>query len=214
LEHRTSTTNGGDVGGSERYRFIVCLVAISVASWWAGPLCDLPGGPYGLQSLAAQEVTASGSTAHLSSLIGTWDVERTYAPGSRDERTLTGSLVCAEGIGGAYIRCRYVLPRSGQTPAIEEVYFNYNPIYGRYEALWLSSTWPIKVVMEGHLLSERGGLVLSGEAEFPIQNGLIESVRSEHRLEKDGFVYRVFVRTSDSSEGVWREHMVERARPG
>ena len=213
-DDRLNKTTGADVGGLAEYRSSVCLVVVMLATWWVAPAGDASRSLLGPSVLAAQEVTASGATAHLSALIGTWDIERTYAPGSRDERTLKGSLGCAEGIGGAYIRCRYVLPRSGQTPAIEEVYFNYNPIYSRYEALWLSSTWPIKVVMQGDLVPEPSGLVLSGQAEFLIQNGLTESVRSEHRLQKDGFVYRVFVRTSDSPEGVWREHMVERARPG
>ena len=147
------------------------------------------------------------ATTDLSYLLGEWSVERRYLT-RPDAAPLTGHLSCSESLEGAYVHCRYELA-NGERRIVEEVYFNYNKIYETHEALWLSASWPIKVIMSGTLDTDR---VLRATAEFAIEDGIIEYVQSEHRFGDGEFEYRVAIRTSGSSAADgWLEHMVERA---
>ncbi|WP_299328822.1 DUF1579 family protein [Parasphingopyxis sp.] len=159
---------------------------------------------------ASGQSAAEEPNAALDFLIGEWDVDRVYRPGSAEERRVAGQLSCARAIYDAFVRCVYDLDRPDRGPAQEVVYFNHNAIYGTYENIWLSSSWPIKVIMAGSLNSEERSM--ASEAQFMIEEGRTESVRSSHRWTDDSIAYRVDIRTSEDPEGEWTYHMEEVAR--
>ena len=163
-------------------------------------------------SLMAQASQESKSTEDLSFLIGQWNVVRVYSPNSENERTLKGTLVCKESLDEKFINCRYEVERPGKIRGLDEVFFNYNSIYGKYESLWLSSTWPIKVLMSGNLTREGNNIILSTEANFKIENGVTEFVRDTLVLDGKGnsFVRKTNIRTSETED--WYHHMTENAR--
>ena len=162
----------------------------------------------------AQQTTADKSTHDLSFLIGRWDITRTYRPNSDDKRVLEGRLSCEIVMDSTFINCRYEMERPAQIRSIDEVYFNYNPIYDTYESLWLSSTWPIKVLMQGTLEHNGGKHMLKTEASFEIANKIMEFVRDELVITSDGatFSRQTHIRTSEYAKGEWLHHMTETAK--
>lgn len=104
------------------------------------------------------------------------------------------------------------MKRPGKIRGLDEIYFNYNSIYGVYESLWLSSTWPIKVLMHGTLTHYRGELVLKTSAQFEIENGVIEYVKGELKMkadEKNIFERTTHIKTSKDTEDHWMYWMKE-----
>lgn len=167
--------------------------------------------------LMAQPSDESKSTKDLSFLIGKWDVVRTYSPNTDEQRVLEGTLVCNKALDNEFINCRYEIKRPGKIRGIDEVFFNYNSIYDLYESLWLSSTWPIKVLMQGALQNNEDSIILKTSAEFQIENNITEYVKGELMIDKSesnlsSFTRKTFIRTSDWEEGIWRHHMTETAR--
>lgn len=167
-------------------------------------------------SLLAQETDELRSTKDLSFLIGQWDVLRTYSPNTDKERVLQGTLVCKAALDDQFINCRYEIERPGKIRGVDEVFFNYNSIYERYESLWLSSTWPIKVLMQGNLQREAEELVLSTKAEFLIENEVTEFVRGKlligaDKAKQNSFTRQTYIRTSKMAEDDWIHHMTETA---
>ncbi len=158
----------------------------------------------------ADDATAPPSTGDLAFLSGAWSVERVYQPGTDKERVAVGDLTCKEALSDQYIKCVYFFERAGQAPIHDDVYFNYNPIYGVYESLWLSATWPIKVLMAAPPGADPQKL--NWTAEFLIEDGVTEWVRSEWTLKGDGaFSRRTEIRTSRQPEGEWIHWMDETA---
>ena len=154
------------------------------------------------------------STKDLDFLIGDWSVTRTYRPSTENERVMKGSLICKESLDGKFINCRYEMTRPGKANGIDEVFFNYNSIYDTYESLWLSSTWPIKVLMQGTLQRTNGKLNLNTLADFEIENGVIEYVKDELILDgtresQSSFKRETHIRTSNSKDNAWIHHMTE-----
>lgn len=154
---------------------------------------------------------SSKSTVDLSFLIGEWTYTQVYNPGKEDERELTGSLSCQWALDSTFIECAIDLERPGKSRAFVNVFYNYNTIYGAYESVWLSSTWPIKVIMHGDLSDD--GTVLTMQSEFPIEEGIIEYVKDEMIVQYPGsdslsFFRKVFISTSENTE--WRHHMNDR----
>ena len=82
-----------------------------------------------------------------------------------------------------------------------------------YESMWLSSTWPIKVLMQGDLVLDTTRLILKTQASFEIENGATEYVRDEMEVAGDGrsFERKTLIRTSEHEEGKWLHHMTETA---
>lgn len=158
-------------------------------------------------------VPAAGSTPHEPStadwefLVGDWDVERTYRPGSEEERTQEGTLTCNRAVLDAYIRCLFDFDRPDRGPSRDDVFYNYNDEYGRYESMWLSSTWPIKVVMSGDM--DVSARTLAAASQFPLAGDMIEYVRSTYRWNDDSIVRETHIRTSEDPEDDWTFHMVE-----
>lgn len=155
------------------------------------------------------------ATSDLAFLIGQWEIERTYNPQSDTSRILNGTLSCEWSMDNQFIKCSYVMERLGKISGLDEVYFNYNPIYGKYEHMWLSSTWPIKVLMQGDLTSRGSVLQLNSAAEFPIGNEVLEYVKSEltiDSVEPVSFQRKTHIRTSKNNANNWRHHMTEKAR--
>ncbi|GEM_PF-2964717 len=155
------------------------------------------------------------STQDLEFLIGEWDVTQTYRPGTDSSRLLNGRLTCEYDLDEQFVRCNYTMERPGKSDAINEVYFNYNSIYDQYESLWLSSTWPIKVLLQGELKKDDQALQLNTEASFHIENNLIEYVRDELVTELrsskvEYFKRETYIRTSEEDD--WFHHMTEEAR--
>jgi len=165
-------------------------------------------------SLMAQAPGDGGSTEDLSFLIGEWEVSRTYSPSTDNERILKGTLVCKAALDDQFINCRYEMERPGKVRGLDEVFFNYNPIYEVYESLWLSSTWPIKVLMQGTLGQEDEKVILSTSASFLIENNVMEYVKGELTLDggSDSFIRKTLIRTSEYEEGEWLHHMTETAK--
>lgn len=165
----------------------------------------------------AQEKMEGKSTQDLSFLIGKWDIMRIYSPDSDNERTMNGKLVCEESLDGQFIKCRYEMERPGKIRALDVVYFNYNHIYGFYESVWLSSTWPIKGIMQVGLQKNGDGYTMNTSGQFKIENDVMEYVKGTLVApEKDGninsFVRKTNIRTSEYEEGVWHYHMIETAK--
>lgn len=164
----------------------------------------------------AQSSNESKSTQDLSFLIGKWDIMRTYNPNKEQSRVLHGTLLCEESLDGQFINCIYEIERPGKVRGLDVVYFNYNSIYDKYESLWLSSTWPIKVLMQGELESSKDEFMLNTLATFPLEEGLTEYVKdelvaNEEEPNKKSFFRKTFIRTSNDKEGVWTHHMNEQA---
>ncbi|MDW3190756.1 MAG: DUF1579 family protein [Cytophagales bacterium] len=159
-------------------------------------------------SLLSQQVKSQQE--NLSFLVGKWNVERTYSPNS-EPRKLKGNLTCEWALDSTFISCRYKMERPQQKRGLDQVFFNYNPIYDKYESLWLSSTWPIKVLMQG----EMEGHSFVYDAMFPIQEGLIEYVKSEWTVqlnqETPSFSRKTHIRTSQDPTNEWFHHMDETA---
>jgi len=154
------------------------------------------------------------STKDLSFLIGNWDIVRTYSPNTDKERVMNGTLVCKSALDDQFINCTYEMERPGKVRGVDEVFFNYNRIYKVYESLWLSSTWPIKVLMQGNLEREVENLNLSTKAEFLIENEVMEYVRGElligaDKANQNSFTRQTYIRTSKMEKDDWLHHMTE-----
>lgn len=157
----------------------------------------------------------SKSTNDLSFLLGQWDIEWIYNPESDTSRSLTGILSCEWTMDNKFIKCSYAIERPNKVQGLDRVFFNYNPIYDKYEYMWLSSTWPIKVLMQGDLATKGSTAQLSTASEFAIGNEVREYVRSKlviNMAEPDSFQRQTHIRTSKDDEGKWRHHMTEIAR--
>ncbi len=153
----------------------------------------------------------SSSTKDLSFLIGNWEVERTYSPTTDEKRTLIGTLSCIWSLDSAFIQCTYSLQGLERKQAFDLVFFNYNTIYQEYESAWLSSTWPIKVIMKGKKLESDRSISFLYYSEFPIQENLVEYVKSEWFItfNKSSFSRKTFIRTSKDRDDEWFHHMTE-----
>jgi hypothetical protein len=167
-------------------------------------------------SLFAQQSDESKSTEDLSFLIGKWNVARTYNPNSDNQRILNGTLFCQESLDGKFINCTYEINRPGKIRGLDVVYFNYNSIYNTYESMWLSSTWPIKVLMQGTLQKNEDNIILITSAQFQIENNVTEYVKGELVIgtkepDLNSFTRKTLIRTSNSEEGAWHHHMTETA---
>ncbi len=154
------------------------------------------------------------STNDLAFLVGEWEVLRTYGPQSETPRDMSGTLSCEETMDGTFIHCIYEMERPGKIRGLDVVYFNYNSIYDTYESLWLSSTWPIKVLMQGTLEEGGDNLVLRTSAQFQIENGVTEYVKGElvtngATMDLGSFTRQTMIRTSEYEEGEWYHHMTE-----
>ena len=77
--------------------------------------------------VSAQQSNAP-STSDLAFLMGHWDIERVYSPGTEKERMLTGTLTCRFFMDSTFINCRYEMERPGMVRGLDEVFFNYNSI--------------------------------------------------------------------------------------
>ena len=110
------------------------------------------------------------------------------------------------------------MKRPGKIRGLDVVYFNYNSIYELYESVWLSSTWPVKVILQGNLQKESDSHILKTSAQFKIENNVTEYVKDEMKtmISKEqitnSFIRKTHIRTSDFEEGVWHHHMTETAQ--
>lgn len=156
---------------------------------------------------AAGSTPYEPSTADWEFLVGDWDVVRTYRPGSEEERTQEGTLTCNRAVLDAYIHCLFDFDRPDRGPARDDVFHNYNSEYGRHESMWLSSTWPIKVIMSGDM--DVSARTLTAASQFPLANDVIEYVRSTYRWDDDSIVRETHIRTSEDLEDDWTYHMIE-----
>ncbi len=164
-------------------------------------------------ALGQDAISADGpSTQDLEFLIGDWSVQRVYQPGTEHERSFAGSLDCDRALDDQFIQCAYYFERPGAAPINDRVYFNYNEIYGVYESLWLSATWPIKVTMRAKPIETIEKFVW--DAEFLIEDDVTEWVHSTWSLCDDGgFSRRTEIRTSRNREDQWIHWMDERVMP-
>ncbi len=147
----------------------------------------------------------------LSFLSGEWLMSMTYSPESDNPRTLKGNMICQWAMDSSFIKCEYQLKREGRKDALNDVYFNYNQISDQYESMWMSSTWPVKVLLKGDLEKGEDSIRLTTFAEFPIENGLTEFVKDKLVIAKgsDNFYRKTYIRTSEENE--WRFHSLEKA---
>ncbi|MGX1929053.1 DUF1579 family protein [Flagellimonas sp. 2504JD4-2] len=166
-------------------------------------------------SLHAQNGNDPNSTSDLSFLIGDWEVTRTNRPMSDSPRILKGTLSCKQVMDSTFIVCTYDFERPGKIRALDKVYFNYNAIYKTYESLWLSSTWPIKVLLQGQFDMSKENPILTTSAQFPIQDSITEFVQDvltlETQHENTSFYRKTLIRTNKDPEGKWTHHMDEHA---
>ncbi len=144
-------------------------------------------------------------------LLGEWSVERTYFPDTDKKIELNGTMDCVYDLDGKFIRCIYNIPRTGKTDIIDVVYYNHNSIYKNYENLWLSATWPIKVLMQGQLKKSFGKIEYNSKASFKIGSGITEYVKSKMKidLKEDVFIRNTHIKTSKDT--IWRFHIKESA---
>lgn len=165
----------------------------------------------------AQPAVDIKSTNDLSFLVGTWDIVRNYSPNSDEERVLNGTLVCEDALDDQFIKCTYDMKRPGKIRGLDVVYFNYNSIYKLYESVWLSSTWPIKGILQGNLERSNHQHTLRTSGQFKIENDITEYVKDELiapvvDLDLSSFTRHTHIRTSEYEEGVWHHHMIEQAK--
>ena len=125
-------------------------------------------------------------------------------------RISNGKFTCSYELDEQFIRCTYRAKRVGQRDVIDRVYFNYNHIYELYESVWLSSTWPIKGIMQSKMSFLDGRPILNSQADFFIGNQVTEYVKDELEVsEKGGFQRETYIRLSTDKPGYWRHHMTE-----
>lgn len=161
------------------------------------------------------EVGAQKRTEDLSFLLGKWNVERIYYPETENPNIMNGTMECELAGNNAFIKCEYEMERLDRPNATDIVYYNYNKIYHKYESLWLSSTWPIKVLLQGDLTTADNGTLLNTTASFLIENGITEYVMDKLLLTKDDpkiFVRKTYVRTSVDENEKFTYHMLEKTR--
>lgn len=168
-------------------------------------------------NLLAQQAASPESTDDLSFLVGDWEVERIYSPEADNRRSYKGTLSCKKVLDEQFIQCQYVFERPGKTRGLDLVLFNFNHIYGHFESVWFSSTWPIKTVMKGQLTNHADGLTFETSTKFKIENGVTEYVKGELVAKKSNtdstrFTRKTYIRTSADQADSWRYHMLETAR--
>lgn len=165
-------------------------------------------------TIIAQSANSEKSTKDLSFLIGSWEVERIYNPEGSSPRTLKGSCSCNYEVGEQFIKCVYDIARPDKSNALDIVYFNYNEIYDLYENLWFSSTWPIKVLMDGELKTIGDQFFYNTKASFLIENDVEEFVRSNWEIfksEEEKYILRkTYIKTSKDNSSDWKFHMFEK----
>ncbi|MEL7045310.1 MAG: hypothetical protein AAGL66_09865 [Pseudomonadota bacterium] len=164
-------------------------------------------GPLLRVSIASAD-SAQPSTRDLMFLLGHWDVERRWEPGSDRERIAQGTLSCESVLDDAYIRCRYSLTADDRPPINEVVYLNFNGIYGRYESLWISASWPIKNTMSATPAAIPG--TLRWTSEFLIENGVTERVQTLWNIDRNTVERRVEIQTSQDPANFWLFWLQER----
>ena len=154
------------------------------------------------------------TTGDLGFLVGKWSISRTYTPEGEEPRMIRGSLVCKPGLDHAFIHCTYEMQRPGKIRAIDEVYFNYNSIYDNYESIWMSSTWPVKVLLQGSLDTSGNEMHLLTEASFEIENDITEFVRDELIFNPldSSFTRKTYIRTDEDASNTWTYWMLEKAQ--
>ena len=152
------------------------------------------------------------STEQLSFLIGSWQIDRTYSLGTDSERKMSGTMECRYHLNDQFINCLYETFRPDKSNVLDDVYFNYNPIYGKYESVWLASSWPIKVVVSVEMKKEGDSIILLNTAEFPISDDIIEQVSGKLEYSDNAFIRNTHIRTSKDEPDVWKHHMVEVAK--
>lgn len=117
-------------------------------------------------------------------------------------------MECAQALSEQFVKCAYYFERPGLAPIHDEVFFNYNDIYGVYESLWLSATWPIKVLMTAK--PDTRSDTLNWEARFEIEDGVTEWVRSLWTVSGEAaFTRNVEIRTSRQATPDWMHWMTE-----
>lgn len=167
--------------------------------------------------LSAQQTGHDQSTSDLAFLLGDWEVERIFSPEGKDKRTYKGTLSCHRILDEQFIQCQYEFERPGKTRGLDLVLFNFNHIYGHFESVWFSSTWPIKTVMKGLLTKSVSELTFETSTEFKIENEVTEYVKGElvasgPDTDSTSFTRKTYIRTSEDQPDYWRYHMLETAR--
>lgn len=162
---------------------------------------------FNLQSSLCQE----NSTGDLAFLNGEWTLTMTFNPESESPRRLDGVMTCRWVMDSTFLKCEYVQKRPGKKNALNDVYFNYNHIEDKYESIWMSSTWPVKVLLIGDLDQKGEFIKLGTQANFPIGNGITEYVRDTLVMKKgsDNYVRKTYIKTSEETE--WKYHSIEEA---
>lgn len=155
-------------------------------------------------ALLAAVQAAPPSTADLAFMIGSWRLEGAFNPDAATARTEQGTQVCAFVMGGAYVRCDWSL-RSPDGRARELVsYHNYNPLYRRYENLYIASNWPTKVIGPSEIDRSNGRIVVRGLLSFTLPDGRTEHLRSTVTYAGDRFENVEQIRLSGEAENAWR----------
>lgn len=158
-----------------------------------------------------QSLDSTKSTHDLSFLTGEWIMKMTYNPESKEPKTLEGAMCCEWVMDSTYIKCEYALERQDKKNALNDVYFNYSAISEKYESMWMSSTWPVKVLLAGDIRNEKDTIRLETCAEFSIGNGIIEHVRDvlTIKIGAVNFNRKTYIKTSEETE--WKYHSLEEA---
>ncbi|MEP5612179.1 MAG: DUF1579 family protein [Cyclobacteriaceae bacterium] len=153
----------------------------------------------------------SKSTADLSFILGEWMMKMTYNPDSDEPGVQEGTMCCGWVMDSTYIKCKYALERPSKKQALNDVYFNYNPLSKKFESMWMSSTWPVKVLLVGDMSNQNDTTILTTRAEFPIENNLTEHVRDVLTIENGSsrYIRKTYIRTSTETE--WKYHSLEEA---
>ncbi|QSE96110.1 DUF1579 family protein [Fulvivirga lutea] len=146
----------------------------------------------------------SQGTSDLNFLLGEWKVKRIYSPNTDKVREYAGKMSSVYSLDSAFIECRFEFERPDKKKAIDLVFFNYNSLFNQYESMWLSSTWPVKVLMEGKIEQN----VLSTAAQFPLGNGQTEYVRDTLEFTNNKLLRRTYI-TTDSTLRNWTYHLLE-----
>ncbi|MEQ8924681.1 MAG: DUF1579 family protein [Fulvivirga sp.] len=140
----------------------------------------------------------------LSFLLGDWKVKRVYSLNTEKVREYAGTMSSVYSLDSTFIECRFEFERPNQKRAMDLVFFNYNSIYNQYESVWLSSTWPVIVLMEGKIEQN----VLSTVAKFPLGDGRTEYVRDTIEFTENKLFRRTYI-TTDSTQVNWTFHLME-----
>ena len=150
------------------------------------------------------------STADFDFLLGAWRIEAAFGQNGNLDREITGKRNCAFALKEEYIRCETVMNRSSGGTSESVSLHNYNSVLGRYESLYYSSGWPMKVLGNTTIEKDGDAIRWTNNFEFTIDNGRTEWVRAEMTVTQNTIEANEYIKRTGSENAEFNLEYRER----